>query len=113
LTLGCLLADALGVELRRVGSGKRMTFSAGEARLSQWMHQNARVAWHGCEQPWKLEERLIAAVDLPLNFDQNRRHGFQPELSLFEARGEGQSESASDLKLAGTKKGGASPVMPR
>ncbi|MEU6812984.1 GIY-YIG nuclease family protein [Streptomyces sp. NPDC046831] len=34
LTLGCLL----GLELRRVGSGKRMTFGrAGETTLSQWM----------------------------------------------------------------------------
>jgi hypothetical protein len=81
LTLGCILADALGIELRRVGSGKRMTFSTGEARLSEWMNQNARVAWHLCEQPWKLEEQLIAGVDLPLNLDQNRRHGFHPELS--------------------------------
>jgi hypothetical protein len=45
------------------------------------MHQNARLAWHVCEQPWKLEEQLIATVDLPLNLDQNRRHGFHPELS--------------------------------
>jgi hypothetical protein len=69
LTLGCILADALSIELRRVGSGKRMTFSTGEARLSV------------CEQLWKLEEQLIATVDLPLNLDQNRRHGFHPEMS--------------------------------
>jgi hypothetical protein len=37
LTLGCLLADELGIELRRVGSGNRMTFSAGEVKLSAWM----------------------------------------------------------------------------
>lgn len=30
LTLGCLLADELRIELRRVGSGKRMTFSSGK-----------------------------------------------------------------------------------
>lgn len=40
LTLGCLL----GMELRRVGSGKRMTFGkAGETALSQWMAENTRV----------------------------------------------------------------------
>ncbi|MFD6277776.1 GIY-YIG nuclease family protein [Streptomyces sp. NPDC060209] len=39
LTLGCLL----GLELRRVGGGKRMTFGKeGEAALSQWMAENAR-----------------------------------------------------------------------
>src|SRR3954454_15651250 len=58
-----------------------MTFSTGEARLSEWMHRTARVACHVCEEPWKLEEQLIATVDLPLNLDQNRRHGFHPELS--------------------------------
>ncbi|MFF4790763.1 GIY-YIG nuclease family protein [Streptomyces sp. NPDC001276] len=42
LTLGCLL----GLELRRVGSGQRMTFGkAEEATLSQWMAENARVCW--------------------------------------------------------------------
>jgi hypothetical protein len=43
LTLGCLLADELGIELRRVGSGKRFTFSTGEKRLSEWMEANARI----------------------------------------------------------------------
>jgi hypothetical protein len=33
LTRGCLLAQQLGIELRRVGSGKRMTFGAGERIL--------------------------------------------------------------------------------
>jgi hypothetical protein len=34
LTHGCLLAKELGIELRRVGSGERMTFSTAEVRLS-------------------------------------------------------------------------------
>ena len=34
-TLGCLLADELGIQLRRVGSGTRMTFLTGERELSQ------------------------------------------------------------------------------
>src|SRR4051794_25328860 len=37
LTLGCLLSDHLGIELRRVGHGKRLTFADGEATLSEWM----------------------------------------------------------------------------
>lgn len=32
LTLGCSLSKQLGIELRRVGSGKRMTFADGEAK---------------------------------------------------------------------------------
>ena len=81
LTLGCLLANDLGIELRRVGSGKRMTFSTGEARLSEWMEENARVVWHVCSEPWRLEEELIASADLPLNLDQNRHHAFHSALS--------------------------------
>jgi len=46
LTLGCLLSEELDIELRRVGSGKRMTFAEGEGVLSQWMADNAFVCWH-------------------------------------------------------------------
>ena len=41
LTLGCLLSEELDIEVRRVGSGKRMTFAEGEGVLSQWMADNA------------------------------------------------------------------------
>lgn len=37
ISLGCLLAPRLGLELRRVGSGRRMTFGVGEHVLSEWM----------------------------------------------------------------------------
>jgi len=36
LSLGCLLSRELAIKLRRVGSGKRLTFAEGEERLSQW-----------------------------------------------------------------------------
>lgn len=72
LTLGCLL----GLELRRVGSGKRMTFGkVGEATLSQWVADNARVCWLEQDEPWTLESQLISQLDLPLNADQNAFHG--------------------------------------
>src|SRR6476620_466398 len=48
LSLGCILAAQLGIELRRVGSGKRLTFGPGEQRLSEWLEENARVAWFPC-----------------------------------------------------------------
>jgi hypothetical protein len=66
-SLGCLLSDELGIELRRVGSGKLFTFSTGEERLSQWMADNARVIWHVCDETWKLEPKLISAVSLPVS----------------------------------------------
>jgi len=76
LTLGCLLAAKLGIELRCVGSGKRRTFSQGERLLSEWMDANAFVCWAECDEPRIVEERLISTLSLPLNLDQNARHSF-------------------------------------
>lgn len=84
-TLGCLLADELGIELRRVGSGTRMTFLAGEQRLSSWMGESARVAWVARPEPWELEDYLINHVDVPLNLDGNGRNAFHPSLSAIRA----------------------------
>lgn len=82
-TLGCLL----GLELRRVGSGKRMTFGkASEATLSQWMADHARVCWIEQREPWALESRLIAQLDLSLNLDQNRHNAFHNRLRELRAR---------------------------
>ncbi|WP_406732210.1 GIY-YIG nuclease family protein [Streptomyces sp. NBC_01794] len=82
LTLGCLL----GLELRRVGSGGRMTFGrVGEASLTEWMAEHARVCWLEHEEPWTMESDLIARLDVPLNLDQNRRNGFHATLSKLRA----------------------------
>jgi len=93
LTLGVLLADELGLELRRVGSGKRRTFSIGEQALSAWMGAHARVSYIAQLEPWLLEEELIASLDLPLNLDQNRHHPFHAELSRH--RSEAKAEAGS------------------
>jgi hypothetical protein len=81
LTLGVLLSEELGIELRRVGSGGRRTFSAGEQLLSEWMAAHARVTVHEHPTPWVVEEQLIGSLDLPLNLDQNRHHAFHSVLS--------------------------------
>jgi len=75
-TLGCILADELGIQLRRVGSGNRMTFAEGEQKLSAWMAENAHVSWIVRDRPWELEDDLIAALDLPLNLQGNPRNRF-------------------------------------
>ncbi|WP_428981574.1 GIY-YIG nuclease family protein [Nonomuraea composti] len=83
LSLGCLL----GLDLRRVGSGKRFTFGrAGEKELTDWMAEYARVCWVCHDEPWMGESELIARLDLPLNLDQNRHHAFHPYLSSLRAR---------------------------
>jgi hypothetical protein len=85
-TLGCLLAEELGIQLRRVGSGNRKTFGEGEQVLSAWMADNAFVSWVIRQSPWELEDALIAAVDLPLNLEGNSRHQFHQVLTQTRAR---------------------------
>jgi hypothetical protein len=76
LTLGCLLSQQLSLSLRRVGSGRRLTFASGEQLLSEWMDKNAFVTWIVHPEPWVLEKELIHLVSLPLNLDMNRAHPF-------------------------------------
>jgi hypothetical protein len=85
-TLDCLLADELGIQLRRVGSGNRMTFVKGEQALSAWMAKNAYVSWVVRACPWELEDSLIAGLDLPLNLKGNKRNRFHPVLTEVRAR---------------------------
>jgi hypothetical protein len=84
-TLGCLLADRLGLELRRFGSGTRLHFGIGERDLSRWMDANAYVSWLPVPQPWVLEKHLIDTLDLPLNLDRNKRSRFQVTLRAIRA----------------------------
>ena len=86
LTLGCLLSDELGIELRRMGSGKRFTFTpAGEARLGAWMASNARVGWSEHHHPEEVEQAAIVSLSLPLNIEHNGHHGFVKQLSAIRA----------------------------
>ena len=81
LTMGCLLASELGLELRRIGNGNSLTFCGGEGRLSEWLNENAFVTWKACSEPWLLEEKLIQQFTLPLNLEHNERHPFHPILT--------------------------------
>lgn len=85
LTLGCLLSEELGIRLQRVGSRDRLTFGPGEAALSAWMAEHARVAWVADPEPWLLEDHLIEVLSLPLNLQGNAHHPFQTELSAIRA----------------------------
>jgi hypothetical protein len=103
LTLGSLLAEELGLALRRVGSGTRMTFGHdGERILSEWMAAHARVVWSAVAAPWQVEERLIHRLVLPLNLDQNRHSPFRSTLSAARSK---QREHArnSPVELRGTE----------
>jgi hypothetical protein len=100
-TLGCLLAEKLGIQLRRVGSGRRKTFADGEQLLSAWMSQNAFVSWVIRERPWELEYDLITTVDLPLNLEGNIGHRFHPELTQVRARCVAQANALPVLPNTG------------
>ena len=100
-TLGCLLAGQLGIQLRRVGSGRRKTFADGEQLLSAWMSENAFVSWVIRERPWELEQDLIGAVDLPLNLEGNIGHRFHPELTRARARCVAQANALPVLPNTG------------
>ena len=80
LSLGSLLTRSLGLRLRRVGSGTRMTFSDGESALSDWMQENAFVTWVAHPEPWLVEAEAISRLYLPLNLDQNSSHPFYKTL---------------------------------
>lgn len=94
LTLGCLLSDDLGIRLQRVGTRDRLTFGAGESVLSQWMAENAKVAWVADAQPWILEDHLIETVSLPLNLQGNGHHPFRSELSAVRSAARAAARSA-------------------
>ncbi len=95
LTLGCLL----GLELRRVGSGTRMTFGPeGEDELSAWMGEHARVCWLPVTEPWVVEAEAIALADLPLNLDQNRRHSFHAHLTQLRSKARTRARQLPVLK---------------
>lgn len=99
LTLGSLLADDLGIHLRRTGRTERLTFGAGEAALSTWMAEHARVCWYVDPEPWLLEAKLIAELVLPLNLNQNKHSGFHAMLS---------AARSAQRRAAGTL-----PVLPK
>jgi len=69
-----------------------MTFTQqGEERLSQWMEQNAFVAWLEKLAPWKFEEQVIRSLSLPLNLQGNKHHPFHGVLSSIRAQAKAQA----------------------
>ena len=98
LTLGVLLSEQSGFELRRVGSGKRKTLThLGEQWLDKWMDDNAFVLWVEHEKPWMIEKEILRSFSLPLNIQDNEHHGFSKTLSSIRMRAK---KIAEDLPIA-------------
>ena len=68
------LAESLDISLQKVST--RIHFNDGEKLLSEWMSSNARVVWHVCSQPWKIEKDIIEKLSPPLNLKFDRQHPF-------------------------------------
>jgi hypothetical protein len=84
LTLGTLLSAEHDFPLRRVGSGRRMTFThLGEQWLDGWMAENAFVCWTEHNEPWQLEHQIFQTYSLPLNIQDNRHHPFYASLTAM------------------------------
>ena len=101
-SLGILLAEELGFPLRRVGSGKRMTFThSGEQALDSWLERHARVCWAQDPEPWMAEAHLIQTLSLPLNLKGNGQHPF---FKLLQDRRSSADEAARELPIASEAK---------
>ena len=81
-TLGILLSEESNFPLRRVGSGRRMTFTHnGEQWLDNWLESNAFVCWVKNSNPREIEDKLFQTLSLPLNIQGNRHHPFSSDLN--------------------------------
>lgn len=97
LTLGCHLAGSLGIALRRVGTGSRLTFTDGERQVSDWMSRHARVTWVQVDTPWYPEAQAIRQLSLPLNLQGNSHHAYYPALKALRAQ---HRATARELPIA-------------
>ena len=92
LTLGTLLLEQSDFPLRRVGSGKRMTFThLGEQWLDEWMDENAFVAWVKHQAPWEVESEIFEDLSLPLNIQDNDHNSFAKKLSAMRSKAKKQA----------------------
>jgi len=78
LTVGVLLTEELGLILG-IHQGRTNWGPDGEARLTRWMNEHARIAWAVDPTPWVAEDELLAAATLALNVD-GRSDAFSTEL---------------------------------
>ncbi|MCZ4577587.1 GIY-YIG nuclease family protein [Gordonia amicalis] len=86
LSLGVLLAEQLGIELRRYGNAGKRHFGSGEWDLDRWMDTNTVVSWIESDEPWLLEDVFVSHLDVPLNLQGNSRNKFYGELRALRSR---------------------------
>ena len=97
-SLGCLLASRLGLELCQVGGGRRTTFGAGEARLSDWMADHALVCWLEHSEPWLLERQFLQQLLLLLNLQGNVRNPLHEQLTRLRRQAQDRARASTDRR---------------
>ena len=111
LSLGCLLSEELGIQLRNfsdknnkkfVKMGERRPSEAkkwrpeGEKILTDWMCENALVVWTLHDEPWRKEVDFITRLSPPLNLECNKHHPFYAKLSAVRHQAQ---ETAKKLEI--------------
>lgn len=56
------------------------------------------MSWWECEEPWRLEERLIGTFSLPLNLMDNRGHPFHSTLAAIRKAAREKADSLAVLR---------------
>lgn len=79
-TLASLLIKELSLEPSKKGT-KVVLSKEHNARLSAWQQTHLRLTWHETAKPWDIEDKVIAALQPPLNLDDNEAHPFFETLS--------------------------------
>ncbi|MGB7871474.1 MAG: hypothetical protein WBM01_24950 [Mycobacterium sp.] len=72
----------------RVGQGDAMTSGRSVPCRSFTKVHAALVSWIVDDEPWVLEENLIATLDVPLNLQGNSHNLFYPTLKMLRAEAE-------------------------
>jgi hypothetical protein len=94
LSLGALLIDELGLQVKSHGK-RKISFGNTEGKLTDWILRNGHVAWFRHEQPWEVEINLIHRFIPPLNLDDNPKNPFAEILE--EKRAELKSQAGNDF----------------
>jgi len=63
----------------RTGAGRHL-HAVAEEWLSQWMADNAFVAWAAHPEPWIIEHQMLKLALCPLNLADNEHHAFNAAL---------------------------------
>ena len=80
-----MLIDELGFTPRPTKT-KYVLPSQQNRRLSDWQQTYLRLTWADHDEPWKIEDAVIAELKPPLNLAKNASHPFHSTLTAARDR---------------------------